>query len=221
MSVLFFVKIMNFLQFFDFIGVAVFAATGALAASRKQLDIVGFIFLAAITGIGGGTLRDLLLGRVPVFWVKEPNYLLVCVAVAVAVFFLAHLIEYRYRLLLWLDAIGIAAYCVLGTMIGLESDVSPLASIVMGVMTATFGGIFRDLLSGEKSVLLRDEIYISASLLGAVTYVILITSQIEKLNAVIIAISCAFLLRAAALHFGWTMPCYKSKQGRKNNRMGK
>ena len=210
---------MSYLQFFDFAGVAVFAATGALAASRKQLDIVGFIFLAAITGIGGGTLRDLLLGKLPVFWIEEPKYVVVCVIVATIVFFLAHLIEYRYRLLLWLDAIGMASYCVMGTMIGLEFGISPLASIVMGVMTATFGGIFRDILSGEKSVLLRDEIYITASLLGAVSYVVLIMN-LDKLTAVIISVSLAFLLRAAALQLGWTMPRYKSKQGRKSNRMG-
>ena len=210
---------MSYLQFFDFAGVAVFAATGALAASRKQLDIVGFIFLAAITGIGGGTLRDLLLGKLPVFWIEEPKYVVVCVIVATIVFFLAHLIEYRYRLLLWLDAIGMASYCVMGTMIGLEFGISPLASIVMGVMTATFGGIFRDLLSGEKSVLLRDEIYITASLLGAVSYVVLIMN-LDKLTAVIISVSLAFLLRAAALQLGWTMARYKSKQGRKSNRMG-
>ena len=212
---------MTLLPFFDFAGVAVFAATGALAASRKQLDIVGFIFLASVTGIGGGTLRDLLLGNIPVFWVKQPSYLIVCSVVATAVFFLAHLIEYRYRLLLWLDAIGMAAYCVMGTMIGLETGVSPLASIVMGIMTATFGGIFRDLLSGEKSVLLRDEIYITASLLGAVTYVVLIAVDLNKVIAVVIGVSGAFLLRAAALQRGWTLPRYKSKQGRHKNRMGK
>lgn len=213
--------ILNYLQLFDFAGVAVFAATGALAASRKQLDIVGFIFFAAITGMGGGTLRDLLIGKLPVFWIKEPAYIAVCVIIAVIVYFLAHLVEYRYRLLLWLDAVGIAAYCVMGTMIGLEAGISPYASVVTGVMTATFGGIFRDLLSGEKSVLLRDEIYISASLLGAISYVALINLGLDKLSTVLISVSLAFLLRAAALHLGWTMPRYKPKQGRKNNRMGK
>jgi len=212
---------MNYLQLLDFAGVAVFAATGALTASRKQLDIVGFIFFAAITGMGGGTLRDLLIGKLPVFWIEEPTYIAVCVVIAAIVYFLAHLVEYRYRLLLWLDAIGIAAYCVMGTLIGLEAGVSPYASIVMGVMTATFGGIFRDLLSGEKSVLLRDEIYITASLLGATSYVALINLGLDKVLAVLISVSLAFLLRAAALHLGWTMPRYKSKQGRKSNRMGK
>jgi uncharacterized membrane protein YeiH len=211
---------MNYLHFLDFAGIAVFAATGALAASRKQLDIVGFIFFASVTGIGGGTLRDLVLGKLPVFWIKEPSYIAVCTIIAILVFFLAHLVEYRYRLLLWLDAIGMAAYCVMGAMIGLETGISPYASIVMGVMTATFGGILRDLLSGEQSVLLRNEIYISASLLGAVSYIALTVGNIDKFIAISLSVSLAFLLRAAALQLGWTMPRYKPKQGRKKNKMG-
>jgi uncharacterized membrane protein YeiH len=113
-----------------------------------------------------------------------------------------------------------AAYCVMGAMIGLEAGISPYASIVMGVMTATFGGILRDLLSGEQSVLLRNEIYISASLLGAISYIALTIGNIDKFIAISLSVSLAFLLRAAALQLGWTMPRYKPKQGRKKNKMG-
>ncbi len=202
------------LHFLDFAGVAVFAATGALAASRKQLDIVGFIFLAAITGIGGGTLRDLILGKLPVFWVQQPAFIAVCVVIAVGIFFSAHLVESRYRLLLWLDAIGLASYCVMGTMIGLEYGISPFAAIVTGIMTATFGGIFRDVIAGEKSVLLSDEIYISAALLGASSFALLMSFQVDKTIAITIGFILAFTLRAAALLFGWTTPRYKSRKGR-------
>ncbi|HCJ71859.1 MAG TPA: trimeric intracellular cation channel family protein, partial [Agrobacterium sp.] len=100
---------MTLLGFLDYAGVAVFAATGALAASRKQLDLIGFLFFAAATGIGGGTVRDLVLGRTPVFWVINPTYILVCVSVAVLLFFTAHLFESRYRVLIWLDALGLSA----------------------------------------------------------------------------------------------------------------
>ena len=210
----------SYLHFFDFLGVAVFAATGALAASRKQLDIVGFIFFASATGIGGGTLRDLLLGKLPVFWIEEPTYIAACTISAVVVYFLAHLVEYRYRLLLWLDAIGLSAHCVMGTMIALEYGISPYAAIVMGVMTATFGGVFRDVLSGEHSVLLRNEIYITAALLGSITYVLLISANLEKIFSVMISVSLAFALRASSLHYGWVMPRYKPKEGRKRNRLG-
>jgi len=198
----------------DFAGVVVFAATGALAASRKQLDIVGFVFLAAITGIGGGTLRDLLLGKLPVFWIEQPAFIAVCVCVALTIFFTAHLIESRYRLLLWLDAMGIAAYSVMGTLIGLNYGISPFAAIVTGIMTATFGGIFRDVIAGEKSVLLSDEIYISAALLGAASFALLMQLGLDKNIAIIIAVLLAFALRAAALIFAWTTPRYKSRKGR-------
>lgn len=197
----------------DFAGVAVFAATGALAASRKQLDIVGFIFLAAITGIGGGTLRDLILGKLPVFWIQQPTFIAVCAAVAVGVFFTAHLVESRYRLLLWLDAVGLAAYCVMGTVIGLNYGVSPFAAIVTGVMTATFGGIFRDVISGEKSVILSDEIYISAAILGATSFALLSNTEIDRIIAIAISVVLAFGLRAAALLFGWKTPRYKPRKG--------
>lgn len=205
---------MDILQILDFTGVAVFAATGALAASRKRLDLVGFVFLAAVTGIGGGTLRDLLLGRLPVFWIENPAFIGVCALIAIVVFFSAHLIEYRYRLLLWLDAAGMAAYCVMGTTIALEFGISPYAAVVMGVLTATFGGIFRDVLSGETSVILSDEIYITAALLGSVSYVLLLSLGIEKTIAVIIAITLAFSLRAAALTLGWRTARYKPRKGR-------
>ena len=156
------------LEFLDYTGVAVFAATGALSASRKQLDIIGFLFLAAATGIGGGTFRDVILGATPVFWVVNPTYLIVCVSVALLVFVLAHRIESRYRLLLWLDAMGVSAYCVMGAAKGLAATGSPTVAITTGVLTASFGGILRDLLAGEPSVLLRPEIYITAALLHAV-----------------------------------------------------
>ena len=155
------------LQFLDYAGVAVFAATGALAASRKQLDIIGFIFLASLTGIGGGTFRDIVLGLTPVFWVQNSLYLAVCVVTAVVLYFIAPLVEYRYRLLLWLDAIGLASYCVMGAAKGLAAGAPPLAAIVTGMMTATFGGILRDVVSGEPSVILRREIYVTAALAGS------------------------------------------------------
>ena len=163
---------MSILEILDYAGVAVFAATGALAASRKQLDLIGFLFFAALTGIGGGTLRDLVLGRAPVFWVLNPNYILICVSVGVLVFFTAHLVESRYRLLIWLDAIGLAAYRVMGAAKGLAATGSPTVAIVTGVLTATCGGILRDVVANEPSVLLRPEIYVTAALAGAVCFVI-------------------------------------------------
>lgn len=204
---------MSFVLLLDYAGVAVFAATGALAASRKQLDIVGFLFLAGVTGIGGGTFRDLILG-VPVFWVLDHTYVLVCAAVGVLVFFAAHRIEYRYRLLLWLDAVGLSAYAALGAAKGLAATGSPVVAVVMGMLTATFGGILRDLLAGEPSVLLRPEIYVTAALAGAGVFTATSIAGLPDFVAASAAFATAFAIRGGALKFGWRFPTYKGRPGR-------
>lgn len=198
----------------DYAGVAVFAATGALAASRKQLDIIGFLFLAGVTGVGGGTFRDLILG-VPVFWVQNHDYLVVCAAIAVIVYFSAHLFESRYKLLLWLDAVGLAAYCVFGAWKGLIVTGSGLIAVVMGVLTATFGGILRDQLAGEPSVLLRPEIYVTAALAGAFVFTVADIAGLPLLAAAAPAFLVAFAIRGGALRFGWSFPPYRSRPGRR------
>jgi uncharacterized membrane protein YeiH len=203
---------MTMIQLFNYAGIFVFAATGALAASRRQLDIIAFIFLAAVTGIGGGTLRDLILG-VPVFWVKDPGNLLVCAGAAVLVYFSANLLESRYRVLLWLDAIGLAAYSVIGAAKSLALGFDWSIAVVTGIMTATFGGILRDIISGEPSVLMRREIYVTAALAGSVAYIILHALSFELELSAIAAALAAFVVRGGALYFGWALPTYH-KPGR-------
>lgn len=205
---------MTLLGSLDYAGVAVFAATGALAASRKQLDLIGFLFFASVTGIGGGTLRDVILGRTPVFWVVNPTYILVCISVAILVFFTAHLLESRYRLLLWLDAVGLAAYCVMGAAKGLAATGSPTVAIVTGVLTATFGGVLRDMLAGEPSVLLRSEIYVTCALAGAAVFTAANALQFSLPVCSTAGVLTAFSIRSGALIAGWTFPRYKPRPGR-------
>jgi len=201
------------LQLLDYAGVAVFAATGALAASRKQLDIVGFVFLAAVTGIGGGTLRDVVLD-VPVFWLGDHLYVLVCVAVAIVVFLTEHLVESRYRLLIWLDALGLSAFAAMGAAKGLAATGSPVVAIVTGVFTATFGGILRDLLAGEPSVLLRPEVYVTAAVAGSAAYTIGDMAGAPGWVAAGFAFIVAFAVRGGALRFGWALKPYRGRPGR-------
>jgi len=198
----------------DLIGVFVFALTGALAASRRQLDLVGFVFLAAVTGVGGGTIRDLILGATPVFWITQPAPVVLCVATGVIVFFVAPFVEYRYRLLLWADAIGISGYCVMGAARALNADASPFGAVVMGVVTATFGGIIRDIITGEPSVLLRKEIYVTATVVGASLFVLASYLGLEFWPAALLGAVSAFTVRAGALAYGWTLPTYRSRPGR-------
>lgn len=205
---------MNLVTFLDYSGVAVFAATGALSASRKQMDIIGFLFLAAVTGIGGGTFRDLILG-VPVFWIANHDYVLVCAAVAVLVFFTAHRVESRYRLLLWLDAVGLAAFAVMGAAKGLAVTGSLVIAIIMGVLTATFGGILRDILAGEPSVLLRPEVYVTAALAGAGVYTLGDLAVLPPIVCQLGGFIAALAVRGGAIRFGWRIPPYKSRPGRR------
>ncbi len=197
----------------DLAAVAVFAVTGALVASRKEMDVVAFVWLGVITGVGGGTVRDLLLG-LPVFWVREPAYILAAIAAAVAIYFTAHLVQSRYRLLLWLDAIGLAMVTVVGTAKGIDAGVGPVNAIVMGVITASLGGIIRDLLGQEPSIILRKEIYVTAALLGAIVYVCLIGYGAGRPLSVAAAFSAALILRGMALVYAWSLPAYKSRPGR-------
>lgn len=196
----------------DFAGVAVFAATGALAAAQQKHDFVTFAFYAAITGIGGGTLRDLLLG-LPVFWVQDWRYLAVCLAAAAGVWLIGKR-DWRFRALLWLDAIGLGAYGVMGAAKAEAAGAAPLICIAMGALTACFGGIVRDLVAGQPSILLRREITISAALLAATAYVVLRIPETSIWPAAVVSALLGFGLRAGALRYGWSLPGFPDRAAR-------
>jgi uncharacterized membrane protein YeiH len=197
----------------DWLGVAVFAVTGALVASRKRMDVFGFVLLGAATGIGGGTLRDVLLG-LPVFWVREPAYLLTCVAVAVLVFFTAHIPQSRYRYLLWLDAVGLALFAVTGAERAAAAGFGPVIAVAMGVVTATFGGVIRDILGAETPVILTREIYVSAALAAAAVFVGLTFAGAGRDAAAVAGFATGLAIRAAALRYGWSLPRYRPREPR-------
>ena len=188
----------------DYAGVAVFAATGALAAARKQHDLVTFAFFAAATGIGGGTLRDLLIGA-PVFWVRDPGYVAICIVAACAIWVMGAR-AWRLNALLWLDALGLAAYGVIGAAKAASYGVPPLVCIVMGALTACFGGVVRDVLAGEPSILLRREITVSAAILAATVFVVLKWAGADDMISAAAGFVAGFGLRAGALAWGWQLP---------------
>jgi uncharacterized membrane protein YeiH len=198
-------------QFLDWFGICVFALSGTLVASRKKMDIVGFALLGSVTGIGGGTVRDLLLGSLPVFWVKQPAYLLTCAVVSSAAFFFVHLVHSRLRLLLWCDAVGLALFSVTGAAISLAGGVGPSIAIVMGVATATFGGVIRDILGGEIPIILRREIYVTAALLGATVFVAGQHLHFSKDVSIIAGFIAALALRGTAIVFDLSLPVFSGK----------
>lgn len=195
----------------DYAGVTVFALTGALAAARDRQDIITFWFFAVITGIGGGTLRDLLIGA-PVFWIGDATYLGIGLGAAIAVWFAAPHIE-RLKTLIWLDALGLAAYAVIGAAKALSLEIDPFIAVAMGVLTATFGGVIRDVFAGQPSVLLKREITISAALLAAGAFVALNFAGVPALWAGVIGAVAGFGLRAGAIHYGWALPAFGAKRG--------
>ena len=203
----------------DYLAVAVFAVTGALVASRKEMDVIGFIWLATVTGIGGGTVRDLLL-QVPVFWIVQPAYIVVCACTAVVVYFTAHIPASRYKLILWLDAVGLALVTVAGAEKGLLAGAGPVIAIVMGVITGTMGGVIRDIIGQEPSIILRKEIYVSAALAGAIAFVGASGAGLPVLPAAAIGFTVCLVIRGLAMIRGWSLPTYKARPGRDPRELG-
>ncbi len=198
----------------DTASVFVFALTGALAASRAQLDIVGFLFFAALTAVGGGTVRDILLDRNPVFWIEQPEILMVAATAAVIVFFTAHLMESRATWLAWLDAAALAIAVPAGLAVALATGQSGFVAPIVGVLTGTFGGLMRDVVANEVPMVLRQgELYVTAAFVGALVGW-MVSTQLGDVPALFVAGAVAFFLRAGSLAFGWRLPVYRSRPPR-------
>ena len=191
----------------DFAGIAVFALSGALLAAERRQTLVTFFFLATVTGVGGGTVRDLLIGA-PVFWVHENSTLLACFAAAFAAWLLPAGL-WKGRALLWCDAAGLAAYATFGAAKGLAYGLAPLPAFAMGVLTGCLGGIIRDVLAGEPTILMRPELYVTAAALSAALLVGLVQLGVPGGVAGLVAALAGFTLRGAALLRGWSLPAYR------------
>jgi uncharacterized membrane protein YeiH len=206
-------ELFRIVYLFDILAAVVFAVSGALVASRKNLDVMGFMWFSVITGVGGGTVRDLIL-EVPVFWVQNPAYVSACLVTAVVMHFVAPRVESRFRTLLWFDAFGLALVTVAGTVKASDVGAPALVAIAMGAVTGCVGGIIRDTLGHVPSVLLGHEIYVTASVLGACTYVGLNGLGIGRLAAVLAAFLVTFGVRSLAIRYGWSLPVFRESTKR-------
>jgi len=195
------------LVFLDYFGIAVFAISGALLAAERRQTLVTFIIFAVVTGVGGGTLRDLLIGA-PVFWVHKNATLLICIGAAL-VTWLTSRQRFAGRALLWFDAAGLGAYAVYGAAKALSYGVAPVPAFVMGVLTACAGGIIRDVLAGEPSILMRPELYVTAAALASGLLVALPPLGVPPQPAALIAAGSGFALRGLAIARGWSLPAYR------------
>ncbi|SFR56678.1 Uncharacterized membrane protein YeiH [Yoonia tamlensis] len=201
---------MTILAFLDYASVFVFALTGALVASRAQLDLIGFVFIASLTAVGGGTLRDIILNRDLVFWVAQPAYIGVACLAALLVFFTAHLLESRYRTIVWLDACALAVAVPAGVAVALALGKPPSIVVIMGIITGCFGGLMRDVVCNEVPLVLKQgELYVTCALLGGVAASAALYFGLAQPIALLICAGSAFALRAGSIAFGWHLPVYK------------
>ena len=212
-------QLFRLVQFFDVLAAVVFAVSGALVASRKRLDVMGFIWFAVITGVGGGTVRDLIL-NVPVFWVQNPVHVSACLVTAVVMHFVAPRVESRFRTLLWFDAFGLALVTVAGTVKASDVGAPALVAIAMGAVTGSVGGIIRDTLGHVPSVLLGREVYVTASVLGACTYTGLDGIGAGRLPSMMAGFLVTFVVRSLAIAYGWSVPVFRASDKRERWKTG-
>ncbi len=183
-----------------YFGDVVFAISGALTAARYRMDVLGFVLIGTITGIGGGTIRDLLLGRT-VWWTQDPTELILCMVASLITFFFITSDITRRKGMVWADALGLSVFGVVGCHIALEFGAPPIIAVFMGMITATGGGLIRDVLTNTQPMILCGQPYATAALLGSLSYACLRYLAIPEIPAEIVACLAAFLLRASAIIF--------------------
>ncbi|MGB5723614.1 MAG: trimeric intracellular cation channel family protein [Parasphingorhabdus sp.] len=198
------------LGWLDLFGIAVFAISGALVAARNRQTLVTFAFFALVTGVGGGTVRDLLIDA-PVFWVQDARVPMLCLGIAFLVW-ITPVKFWRPAAVDWFDAVGLAAYSVFGAAKALQLGIDPLPAAIMGIITASVGGVIRDLISGEPSIIVRPELYVTAGALSAFLFVLLAQTGMPGFIAALIAFVAGFALRALAIVKGLSLPAYRGKE---------
>ena len=197
---------MDIIYILDLIGTAAFAASGAWVGVRKQMDLFGVLVLGTVTAVGGGTLRDLLLGDIPPFSLKDEAYIYIAMIVSLTVFANRRRFKTFEKPLLYFDAIGLGTFVVIGTTKAMDFQLGALGAVLMGVMTGTAGGVIRDLLANQVPLILRREIYASACIAGGVLLVTLEEAGLTRSAAALLAAGTVIALRLLAIHFDWSLP---------------
>jgi len=191
----------------DYTGVAVFAISGALAAARKSLDILGVVIIATVTAIGGGTIRDVLLDR-QVFWIAQPYYLYVILGAAIATIAYTRRFSPPDRALAIADALGLALFSILGAQVAEALEHTGVVVVLMGTITGVAGGVIRDVLSNEIPLILRrGQIYATAAIAGVVLY-LLLQYAIDRTFAALAGMACIAAIRLGAIVWNWTLPVF-------------
>lgn len=205
---------MSFVYTLEMLGTAAFAVSGALAASRKRMDIFGFCVLALMPAVGGGTIRDIIIDRVPVFWVSDNRYVAVAIIAALVVFFAPHRRPgIRREILVWTDALGLALFAALGTEICLQYETGPLVAVMLGVTTAVTGGMIRDVICNEIPLILSREIYATAAFAASLAFVAADRMALSNNVSLAIAVVTGLLIRGLAITYNWSLPSFGANRG--------
>jgi uncharacterized membrane protein YeiH len=202
---------MNIFYTLDLLGTAAFTVSGALAAMDKKLDPFGIFIIAFVTAVGGGTLRDVLIDRNPVSWMQDLNYVYIIIVATILAIILRNRINYLRNSLFLFDTIGLGIFTIIGTKIGIENNYHPIISIALGTISATFGGVIRDILSNEIPVIFRKEIYASACIMGALTFLILNKLNFNLNTSYVMTSLIVIIIRITAVKFRLSLPTFAKK----------
>ena len=196
---------MNWIYFLDLFGTSIFAISGVTTAISKKFDLVGALIIGFVTAVGGGTLRDLLIGRLPVGWLNDRNYIFaILIGYLIAYIFTKWVFRFKHSMFLF-DTIGIGLFTILGIQTALQYNLRIETAIIMGVISACFGGVIRDVLTNEVPLIFRKEIYATACLIGGLVYAIMIrVSTFENAN-ILLSIGVVILVRYLSIRLGWSL----------------
>ncbi len=197
---------MELLKLIDIAGIAVFSISGVFAAMEKKLDVFGVFIIAFITALGGGTLRDVLIGQLPVSWMYNLNYGLIVLLSTLASIFFSNIIGNYQKTLLTFDSLGIGLFTVVGIQKGIMLDFHPAVCIALGTITACFGGVIRDILLNNIPLIFQKEVYATACILGGVVYFVLMRLQMNEMITEMISITFIVVFRLVAVRFNWQLP---------------
>lgn len=194
------------------IGITAEAMTAALAAGRQRMDLFGVVLIACVTALGGGTVRDVLLGHYPLKWVAEPGYLLVIIAAALITVLASFLMDYFRTLFLVLDAIGLSAFTVLGAQVALAQGHGPIIAVVAAVITGVFGGVLRDILCDRVPLVFSQDLYASVAVIGAGIYLALLQFNVPEMLAVLLTVAVCISTRMLAIFFHISLPVFEYQE---------